>query len=145
LHKIQIARASNKRAKEMMKTGERGKIVKMRRRPSDVKLSSLCLMLIFGMFGAHHFYTGRKVWGWVFFGCMIGFIVLSIAFPLGDLNNDLEGMHPIWEASNEWGMPAPHAFLGVFCFVMWVYDIFGIVFGWYKYPVRLGEATAVNK
>jgi len=145
LHKIQIAYASNKRAKEMMKTGDRGKIVKMRRRPSDVSLAKLSLRLCVGFFGVHNFYTGRKIRAWIALGCAIGFVLQAIFFPFGDINNNLEGMHSWRYACSEWGMPFPLDFLGVVPLVMWISDIIGIIFGWYKYPVRLGEVSDAGK
>ena len=140
LNKIQIAYASNSRAKEMMKSGERGKIVMMRRRPSDLQLGQISWRLILGIFGLHNFYTGRRIRGWIMLGCMIGFFVQSLVFPLGDMANNLEGMHRWREACMDSGIPFPLDFLGIISFALWVSDIFAIMFGWYKYPVRLGEA-----
>jgi hypothetical protein len=129
LNKIQIAYASNKRAKQMMKSGERGKIVMMRRRPNDVKLYAILLRAIFGLFGMHNFYVGRKIRGWISFGFMFVFIVTGIIiFEL-----DLTEFTPVVAA------------LSTPAIVIWVTDIFGIIFGWYKYPVRLGEAQSVGE
>jgi len=146
LNKIQIAYASNRRAKEMMRAGDRGKIVMMRRRPSDVKLSELAWRLSLGMFGVHSFYVGRRIRGWITLGCMLVFILSVFIFPLGDISNELSGMHP-WRRSVMigWSMPFPFDFFGIAAIILWISDIFGILFGWYKYPVRLGEVGDVPK
>jgi len=139
LNKIQIAYASNARAKQMMKSGERGKIVMMRRRPSDLILSSLCLRLVLGIFGWHNFYTGRKIRGWIMLGCMLAFILWFI------LQNNIPAMaeHPLWGMDS--GEASPLIFLSTISLVLWISDIFGIMFGWYKYPVRLGEVNDAGK
>ena len=143
LNKIQIAHASNKRAKEMIKAGERGKIVMMRRRPSDVKLSSMTWRLaVGGLFGLHNFYVGRRIRGWIVLGCMIAFIIQGLVFSPGDFTNNLEGIHPWRAATNTQGMPFPLDFFGLVAFALWISDIVGVVLGWYKYPVRLGEAKS---
>lgn len=135
LNKIQIAYASNKKAKQMMKAGERGKIVMMRRKPTDVKMWQMAWRLIFGIFGVHNFYVGRKIRGWVMLGFMVAFIVTAIGVPLA-LGIEIQ---ELGEAAQ------PIAFLSTPPLVMWIADAFGIVFGWYKYPVRLGEDADASK
>lgn len=149
LHKIQIAYASNKRAKEMMGS-EAGKIVKMRRCPNDVKLSQMGWRLVLGIFGVHNFYTGRKIRGWIMLGCMLIFVLQAIVFPFGKvIQNDggLEyvGMHPWRLACIDWGAPFPLDFFGAIALILWLSDIFGVILGWYKYPVRLGEVNDAGK
>ena len=131
LNKIQIAYASNKRAKEMMKAGEGGKIVKMRRRPADVSMLSMAWRLIFGIFGWHNFYVGRKVRGWIMLGFMIVFIIA------GTVIIQLDAVDELWAQ--------PVALISTVPLVMWIADAFAIVFGWYKYPVRLGEVKDAAK
>ena len=142
LNKIQIAYASNVRAKEMMRAGERGKIVMMRRRPNDLNLLHISWRLLFGFFGVHNFYTGRKIRGWIMLGLGLGFILQLIIFPVGNIGSEaiLEGMHPWRETVMvEWNMPFPLDFLGAAALVLWISDMLGVFCGWYKYPVRLGE------
>ena len=133
LNKIQIAYASNKRAKEMMKTGESGKIVRMRHRPTDVKIWSMVWRLVFGLFGVHNFYTGRKIRGWISLGFMMVFIAAAIIL----LSIGVETL------DDEWVQPV--AMLSTPATVIWIADAFAVVFGWYKYPVRLGEIKDVEK
>jgi len=152
LHKVQIAYASNKRAKQMIKERDTGKIVKVRRRPTDVNMRTLGLLLVFGFFGVHNIYTGRRIRAWIVFGCVAIFIVQVFVFPVGDIVRtegggiDFVGMHPWREAAMvDWGFPFPLDFFGVVAMVLWLSDIFGIILGWYKYPVRLGEVSDVGK
>lgn len=150
LHKMQIAYASNKRAKEMMGS-ESGKIIKMRRRPNDVKMSQMGWRLVLGIFGIHNFYTGRKIRGFIMLGCMIIFVLQALVFPIGKViqleggGMEYVGMHPWREACIDWGAPFPLDFLGVTALILWISDIFGVILGWYKYPVRLGEANDAGK
>lgn len=153
LHKIQIAYASNKRAKAMMKNDEAGKIIKMRRRPNDVPMWQLACRLIIGIFGVHNFYTGRRIRGWIMLGCMILFIIeATFIFPPGKAvpvdGGGIEwvGMHP-WRSNNVFlmGTLLPFDFLGVIPMILWLSDSLGIIFGWYKYPVRLGEVNDAGK
>jgi TM2 domain-containing membrane protein YozV len=140
LNKMQIYRASNARAKEMRREKSGGKIVMTRRRPDDVRLSRLAFSLVFGICGAHAFYVGRRMRGFVILGLFTAFIVFSLIFPIGDINNHLAGMHPWRAAFNSWGgMPFPTDFLGAAALFMWFFDIFAIIIGRFKYPVRLGE------
>lgn len=129
LNKIQIAYASNKRAKEMMRSGEKGKIIMMRRRPTDVKMWQMALCLIPGIFGVHNFFVGRRIRGWIMLGSMTVFIIAAIVILQTD---NLQLAQPI-------------ALLSTPALVMWISDAFGIVFGWYKYPVRLGEVSDAGK
>ena len=131
-----------------MKSGERGKIVKVRRRPSDIKLGQIAWRLgFFGIFGWHNFYTGRRIRGWIMLGCMLVFMLqLWFIFPMGDINNGFEGMHPWREAVMVGqGMPFPLDMFGMISFFLWISDVFGVVFRWYKYPVRLGEVSDAGK
>jgi hypothetical protein len=127
----------------MQKSGEKGKIVKMRKRPSDVNFGRFAFrLLVGGLFGWHNFYVGRRIRGWLMLSFMIVFIVQGFVFPLGDINNSFEGMHP-WREAVMVGMlmPFPLDFFGIAALVMWFGDIFAVLVGWYKYPVRLGEAS----
>jgi len=151
LHKVQIAYASNKRARDIIKNREVGKVVKMRRRPTDVNMKHVAFLLFIGVFGAHNFYTGRRIRGWIMFGCITLFIVQALIFPFGrpiELEEGVisyVGMHPWREASIEWGAPFPLDFFGLVAMLLWFSDILGIIIGWYKYPVRLGEVNDAGK
>lgn len=142
LNKIQIAYASNKKAKQMKKEGESGKIVMVRRRPTDLPLWKVTMLLFWGLFGVHSFYVGRKVRGWISLGFMIGFILQAIIFPVGTLEKGWTDAHPLWQKSIAADTVFPLIFLGTVSLVLWISDIFGVIFGLYKYPVRLGEAPA---
>ena len=141
LSKIQIARASNKKAKQMMKEGDKGKIVMVNRRPDDLKVSSFIMSLVTGIFGSHCFYVGRKKRGFIMLGLLVAYVVFSIiVFPMGtwEAGSGFVGMHPWREAAMQFGA-FPTDFFGLAVFMMWFFDIVRVAFGWFKYPVRLGE------
>ena len=127
-----------------MRTGDRGKIVMMRRRPNDLLLGQISWRLIFGVFGVHNFYTGRRIRGWIMLGCMLAFVLEVLVFPLGDITNALEGIHPWREALGDGGL-WPFDVFGIIPVVMWISDVVSIMLGWYKYPVRLGEVGDAAK
>jgi len=87
--------------------------------------------LIFGIFGWHNFYVGRKVRGWIMLGFMIVFIIA------GTVIIQLDAVDELWAQ--------PVALISTVPLVMWIADAFAIVFGWYKYPVRLGEVKDAAK
>ena len=135
--KKQILNASNARAKEIKKQKTGGKIVFTRNRPSDVSFTRLVLCLLLGLFGVHNFYVGRKIRGWVMLG---GILIVIASFFIFPASRDGE-LHPVNALFVDNGMESPFFLLGAAVFVMWAYDMFSIVFGFYKYPVRLGEKT----
>jgi len=92
----------------------------------------MALLLIPGIFGTYNFYVGRKIRGWIMLGGMIIGMVGFFFFS--------------WRAAFEdWGWPYPPDFGIVLAFILWAYDAFAIVFGFYKYPIRLGEAKNEGK
>ena len=165
VHKMQIANASNKKAKQMMKDGEEGKVIMLKRRPDDVSISRLSMWLLLGLFGAHCFYVGRKIRGFIILGLISLCFISVIVFPMGQMGTvqdgepevvideetgepyteepdyieEMVGTHPWREACYDLGWPMPTDFLGLGAFVIWAVDCFAIVFGWFKYPVRLGS------
>ena len=169
LSKMQILGASNKKAKQMMRDGEHGKIVMLKKRPDDVRMSVLSAWLLLGFFGAHCLYVGRYIRGWIMFGLMVTFIMCVIIFPIGTWNEGAEyrdeeddvettevieeeeigyvGMHPWREVCLDFygSHLLPTDYLGLVAFVMWAVDAFGIVFGYFKYPVRLGESPNASR
>jgi len=158
LSKMQIARASNKTAKQMMRDGDGGKIVMIKRRPDDVSFGKLSAWLLLGIFGAHCFYVGRRLRGWIMFGLMMAFIICVFIFPTGiwreatpEYEDDdgvvtpataahFEGRHSWRSACDELSWPFPTDFFGAAALIMWAMDSFAIVLGFWKYPVRLGDA-----
>ena len=136
--KAQIAHASNLQAKEVMKNKTGELVFKTRRRPEDISFTKTVLWLLIGFFGAHNFYTGRRVRGWIMLVCMIIFFVAGFVIPIGALDAGID-MHPWRVAFEDMGMIFPTDALGVASVVMWIWDFCAVVFGYYKYPVRLAE------
>jgi len=144
LSKIQIHNSSNKKAKQMIKEGDKGKIVMTKARPNDVEAVPFFCSLALGLFGAHLFYVGRRKKAFIMLG-LIGVTVLAaIIFPMGDWDNQLEGRHPWRVATDAWGA-FPLDFLGLAAFVMWALDVFAVILGTFKYPVRLGDHPNAKK
>jgi len=155
ISKEQIAHASNKKAKEMIREGERGKIVMIKSRPEDVSFSKMVSWLVLGLFGAHCFYVGRTTRGFIMLGLIAVCIIFIFILPVGhwdatmpDVNGNpiggIVGMHPWRQTLSQQGWPFPTDFLGLAAFAMWSVDTFAVVFGWFKYPVRLGEKKYSN-
>jgi len=138
--KKQISEASNKRAKEIQKEKKGGKLFKTKHRPTDVsfaKVALLCLLL--GLFGAHSLYVGRKIRGFISLGCTLLSFILFIVFPIKTGNDGKMEMHPVHTLLGE-GVPSLVALPVAVAFVLWAFDAFAVVLGFYKYPIRLGEA-----
>ena len=133
IHKKQIFEASNVRAKEIIKAKTGEKIFMMRRRPDDVSFTRMIIMLIGGLFGAHCFYVGRRIRGWFFVICTI--IGLMSVFIVGPFVPD-----SVMKIFTDVSMPFPTDFFFAASFVCWAYDFVAVVFGFFKYPVRLGES-----
>lgn len=137
--KRQIMGASNTRAKEMMKNKEKGKIVMTRRRPADIDMAKFSLCLCAGFVGAHNFYVGRKVRGWLMASFMISYVVCFAIFP-PDWTSHFNSEYPLNFIRAAFGDFFPADMLGVIAVIVWFYDIFAIiVMQTYKYPVRLAD------
>ena len=138
--KSQIANASNKKAKQIMKQKSGEKIVRTRYRPRDVTFTSMLLCLLVGFFGVHAFYSGRKIRGWIILSSFILFIIFGLIFFIGTPGQNFTNMHPWRRQFDMRGQPFPTDFIVLIAIGTWVVDFFGVVFGLYKYPVRLADA-----
>ena len=131
--KKQIADASNVKAKEVKqkKTGE--KVLMTRNKPDDVSFTKMMLWLCLGMFGAHNFYVGRKIRGFIVLSLMVVGMAFWIILPGDGL---IPGyVHP-WRIPFS-GAIFPTDALCVVAVFIWIFDLFAVVFGFYKYPVKL--------
>jgi len=132
--KDQIFYASNKQAKKIIKEKTGEKIFKTRHRPDDVMFTTMAIFtILFGLFGVHDFYVGRRIRGWMQVSFIaIGFVVFMVT-----------SIHPLLPARNLFednGWVFPTDWLALIAVILWVVDAFAVVFGMYKYPVRLAEA-----
>ncbi|MDR0462358.1 MAG: hypothetical protein LBG88_03455 [Christensenellaceae bacterium] len=140
IHKKQIFDASNLEAKKILKDKTGQKIFKIRRRPDDVSFTRMSMLsLLAGFSGAHCFHVGRNIRGWAIVICSI-LGVVSIFAPMA-WRAPFETMK-LYDQIN---MLFPTDFFFVAALGMWGYDFVSIVFGFFKYPVRLGEKAVVKK
>lgn len=141
LTKRQITGASHQRAKEMIKNKEKGKIVMTKRRPDDLDMVRFSLWLCVGFVGAHNFYVGRKVRGWIMASFLIAYVVCFAVFPPAGTFYPGSPASSVRAAfGNTLGGVFPTDFFGVIPVLVWFYDIFAIIlFRTYKYPVRLAD------
>lgn len=124
----QIKGASNKKAKEALKNGEKDKVFLSSTMPSDINKTRLILItLLLGLFGGHSFYVGRKVRGLYF---TITFCVFMILY----------GMYKLWFPGEIF-----YAVVRIFALIegvmilMWMSDFLKACFGRMAVPVVLGE------
>jgi len=142
IHKQQLIDASNKSAKEMKKQKSGGKIFMTRNRPDDISFTKMALLLLVGLFGAHNFYVGRKMRGFLMLAFLAIGMIFVFIFPISAQAADgTMGMHPTRKSFEQamGGMPFPTDFLIAAAVIMWAFDAIAIIFGFYKYPIRLGE------
>lgn len=139
IQKQQVFYASNQKAQLAMKNHTGEKVFLTMRRPNDVSFTGMILCLVFGgWFGLHCFRVGRWIRGTSIAILFAGGVIVSSI--LVKVNPDLIHNSPTSK------------FLGMFptlwCFVIGasliLYDVAAIVFAFFKYPVRLGEAINVK-
>ena len=130
VHKRQIFDSSNLEAKKVMKEKSGAKIFKTRRRPEDVSFTRMSMLVFFlGLFGQHCFHVGRKIRGWFFVAStIIGFTTVFVPPAWMDYFSNIDEI-----------LLFPTAYFIIASLVLWGYDIVAIVFGFFKYPIRLGE------
>lgn len=123
--------ASNKQAKKAKKSIYKDDILYTTQIPPDVSKKKLLLFSIFlGLFGVHNFYVG-KFWQGLYMCVCTGLTtILSILIPgLGIVNQDNV-------------LYITFQFLLIFQginIILWVYNIFSIIFERYKIPVYKDE------
>jgi hypothetical protein len=133
--KIQLYESSNMRARQIKKrkTGERTFMTM--RRPFDVDLTKMIFLCIVGFTGAYCFNVGRNIRGWAVMLCLwIGLMGGAVCY-----------FYPPAMAAHEYFrdemglMGLPTYFFFIAGIGMWAYDFCGIIFGFFRYPVRLGD------
>lgn len=119
--------ATNAEAKSAFRMGEKERVLHTRQVPIDInKISILIKCILGGWFGLHYFSVG-KIWrgGFQAVGFLMMFVYVILAGKMG-IRNGFAGnivlvCGIIWLAS----------------FIIWLADIFGIIFNRFKYPVSL--------
>ena len=145
--KEQIAQASNRDAKEIIKGRGTGKVVMTKTRPDDIDFVKLILItMFFGMFGGHCFYVGRRIRGMIMLGSMLLFILSAIIFPMGTPANMMQDMSPTRRIFVDAGFWFPMDVPGLLVLALWFADWFAIVvFNSFRYPVRLANIEKNTK
>lgn len=118
--------ATNKEAKQAIKTGEKERVLMRKSRPNDVRFFPLLLITIFlGLIGGHYYYVGRYKMGAffsIFFAVGIVNAIISSfldAAPTGDLFQVFTLLVLIW---------------GV-VIMLWIIDIVKVCVNKFKIPV----------
>ena len=101
-------------------------------RPATVSYGKMVTGSVFGFFGLHCFFAKRYVRGTVILLLTILFFASILIFPpvLGEID-----AHPVREMFEVKSMLFPGDLLGIVALGMWVWDLFAILFGKFKYPV----------
>ena len=131
MHKKQLSEGSNLRAKKAKKERTGEKLFMTRRRPVDVSFTAMSLFLILGMFGAHCFFVGRKIRGWII---AIFFIIGSSGYFIPQ-----DWRQAYSDSINIAYFPFVTDIFLIAAVTMWIFDIFAVVFGFFAYPIRLGD------
>ena len=118
--------ATNKEAKEAIKTGEKERVLMRKGLPSDVKRWKLLLITIFlGLFGGHYYYVGRYKMGAFF----------SIFFFVGITNAILTALLPEMPKGELYQIFTLLVLIWGVVILMWSIDIAKVVLNKFKVPV----------
>ena len=122
-----FASATNAEAKSAFRMGEKERVLHTKHIPNDVKKTDILFKCIFGgWFGLHYFSLGKLYRGiFQIIGLILSSVYTYFAVQLdirtGYIGNLLLFCGIIWVAS----------------FIIWIIDIFSIIFNKFKYPVSL--------
>ena len=135
----QVLGASNLKAKQALKQGNKQDVCYSKTMPSDVDKKKLMLLTVFlGYAGAGNFYVGKTVKAWVNLVSFVLGLTISIFLFIGDkLNWGVE----VW-------LQLALDFVCIFAAIslmMWFFDIVALLFKRYKVPVVLGEDEVKTK
>ncbi len=132
-----VMNASNKRAKLALRNKTNDEVHTSSYLPSDVSKKKLWILLaLFGIVGVHNFYVGKYVKG---FFCSLSWGLASVFVMLqmiSEANN--------WGAEN--GLQviiSVFAFCSAIAFLLWIGDVFALLFHNYKVPVVLKDEEVI--
>lgn len=100
-------------------------------RPAELPMWKVGVGSIFGFLGIHCFIAKRYLRGAVMLLLTISFIVMMCVFP----PNMGESVNEIRQMFEEKTYLFPGDLLGIFALGFWVWDLFAVWFGQFKYPV----------
>lgn len=101
-------------------------------RPAELPFWKVGLGGIFGFFGIHCFVTKRYVRGAIMLLLTVLYLISMVIFP--SAYGELEA-HPWRAAFENQTFLFPPDLLGIIALGMWVWDMFAILIGQFKYPV----------
>jgi hypothetical protein len=103
-------------------------------RPADIPFWKMAVGCVFGMFGTHCFISRRWIRGTIICSCI--FILFIGGFIFHPSIPDLGiAAHPLRAAFESQGLPVPFDVIGMVGVVLWIWDWFAVLLGFYKYPV----------
>ncbi|MCL2228728.1 MAG: hypothetical protein FWC00_02755 [Firmicutes bacterium] len=129
--KRQIHQASNLEAKKILQSGSNEKVLTSRRRPEDVSFTGMAMRGIIGFTGLHCFFVGRKIRGWI----IASFAIIGLVGALAPMS----WRQPFNSVYLFEDLPVffPTDYFLLVGAMMWWIDLFSIVFGFFKYPIRM--------
>lgn len=101
-------------------------------RPAEMPYWKMVLGSVFGFFGTHCFMAKRYVRGTIMLLLTLSFIATFFVFPPSLGEAPAHAWRNMFEIK---GMMFPGDLLGVFALGLWVWDLFAVIFGQFKYPV----------
>ncbi len=130
---IEVLEASNKKVKEARKAGNKDLIHTTTTIPKDVSRLKLILFTIFlGFLGVNHYYINRPVRATFSLISSVGSIVIFIIYLVVDLTGEFgEGLFALVYQILFYCM--------AFNIVLWILDIFGVLFKSLKIPVVMPD------
>lgn len=133
----QIRNASNKKVVEYRKKDMADLICFTTNVPDDVNKIRLLLYTIFlGLIGVNHFYVKRNVRGWFsVISVFVSIVFVALALAVSTVNSVLV-FRLLYEISI--------ASLAI-NIILWIFDIFNVIFKKFKVPVVLAEKGADKK
>lgn len=130
---VQVITASNQKAKEAIKQGNKQNVCYSKTMPSDVNKTKLVLLtVLLGYAGAGNFYVGKHVKAWI---NLVSFVLGIVFSVLIFLSEKLTWNAEIW-------LQLCLDFIAIFAAIslmMWFFDIVALIFNRYSVPVVLGE------
>lgn len=128
-----IVNSSNRLAKQQIKNKDRQNVYYTNYLPSDINKKKLWLLtILLGWIGVQNFYVGKYSKG-LFCVITMSFLVVFESVKILSINFG-------WRIENGINVISSFfAFLGAIVFLLYLFDIFGLIFKTFKVPVVLGE------
>ena len=101
-------------------------------RPAGVSYGKMVAGSVFGFLGLHCFFAKRPVRGAIMLFLTLLYFVTVFIFPpvMGEAD-----AHPARAMFDDKGLLFPCDLIAIFVLGMWIWDMFAVIFGQFKYPV----------